>query len=83
MARTRFSVSYDGKSARFSDYDDAMIFAKNVSATGATISDVYAIDGIVGQFINGMATDEFWSHWDAVAINRRPARSARMVQFTA
>ena len=51
MARTKYEVSYGkNRTARFSDYVDAMFFAKDKSGIVLGLVEVYAKDGIVGQF---------------------------------
>jgi hypothetical protein len=66
MAKTKYAVSYSGKTARFSDYPDAMYFARDTSRDRLGLIEVWASDGIVGQFDGGEPTREFESHWDSV-----------------
>lgn len=67
--RTRYSVSYHDKVARFSDHDDAMMFARAQSGPfgpRAAITEVHDKTGIVGQFFGGLPTREFQLHWESV-----------------
>lgn len=52
--RCKFCVDYDGKTARFSDREDAQRFAQ-----AQKYADVYAPDGIIGQWRSGIPTREF------------------------
>ena len=62
MERCKYKVVYPGKSsfktAKFSDRDDAMDFARgrDFAEVGLTIG---AGKGLIGQFVNGKATAEF------------------------
>lgn len=64
MKRTTFSVTYGNSVARFSDRADALRFGRMVSIFGSAwasggAAEVAAGDGIIGQFRDGHATDEF------------------------
>lgn len=68
--RTKFTVHFGKSVARFSDYADAMRFARMASVVGSVWmtagegqSEVVASDGIIGQFVDGKATPEF-AHLD-------------------
>ncbi len=51
-----------GHTVRFSDSQMALDFAREQSKEVGTV-EVSAPDGLIGQFLDGMATDEF-SHLD-------------------
>ena len=56
--RTHFIVEYGLRTARFSDYDDAQRFAATMSRLHCG-ADVYDPKGIVGQWRDGIPSDEF------------------------
>lgn len=56
--RTRYLVEYQhDRAARFSNIDDAMTFARAQRS-----AEVFAPDGIVGQYRDGLPTPEFATH---------------------
>lgn len=59
---TPYTVSYGRNVAKFSNYADAMSFARMMSAEVDV--DVRDKTGLIGQFYDGMATPEF-AHLDA------------------
>ena len=63
--KTKFAVEYAGRVARFSDYPDAMYFARDCSAMVHGLVEVSDKTGLIGQFFDGDTTREFEAHWDA------------------
>lgn len=59
--RTKYKVdTTNGDIARFSNYNQAMWFARSISLHLPQFHiEVSALDGLVGQFKNGVATPEF------------------------
>lgn len=63
---TKYAVHYGEKIARFSDYDDAMKFARNLE-----FAEVFHSSGIIAKFQAGRATPEF-AHLDRFMADKSP-----------
>lgn len=75
MARhTPFRVSYGAHEARFSDSGEAQRFAQQKSSDGVGRQadgeglhvEVHGRDGIIGQYVGGMPTEEFMGRGDEI-----------------
>lgn len=61
--RTKYHVTIDGESAKFSNLRHAMLFAIAISdRMPAHLIEVIGADGIAGQYQNGRPTPEFKQH---------------------
>lgn len=63
MTRCKYTVTYGPHIARFSNEQDARIFGRHMSGTG-TLIEMRDKTGLIGQWQNGKATEEF-KHADA------------------
>ena len=61
-----YQVSYGEHEARFSDAEQAQLFAQRMSQTGSIVVEVHARGGIIGQYADGMPTEEFQGRGDEV-----------------
>lgn len=66
MRRVKYTVIVDNETARFSDSWHAMMFAAQMSR-GDRLIEVRSPEGLIGQYRNGLPTEEFQHHHDCEA----------------